>query len=193
MTSATTKQRITGAARRLLESGGTRDVSLRRVAAAVGLTPMAVYRHHAGLEAMLEAVADEGFLELADRVRTRQGRGSGRARLRKAMSAYVDYALERPQLFDLMFVERRQAARRYPEGFRAGLSPTGNLLVAAVRDAMSDGSFRRDEPWEVAMAIWAHVHGLVVLQRSGRFSLASVPFRGFCRRSLARLLRGLQA
>jgi AcrR family transcriptional regulator len=193
MTTATTKQRITGAARRLLESGGARAVSLRRVAAEVGLTPMAVYRHHAGLEALLEGVADQGFLELAAQLSTRQGRGSGRDRIRKAMGAYVDYALERPRLFDLMFVERRAGARRYPEAFRAGLSPTGNLLVAAVRDAMRDGSFRRDEPWEVALAIWAHVHGLVALQRSGRFSLAPAGFRALCRRSLARLLRGLEA
>lgn len=193
MPGLTTKQRITGAARRLLEAGGSRAVSLRRVAADVGITPMAVYRHHADLDGLLEAVADEGFLELAAELLARQGRGSGRARLKKAMDAYVEYALERPELFDLMFVEPRPSARRYPESFRAGLSPTGNLLVAAVRDAIHDGSLRRDDPWEVAMAIWAHVHGLVVLQRSGRFSLAPALFRAFCRRSLGRLLRGLEA
>ena len=94
-------------------------------------------------------------------------------------------------MFDLMFLERRAGARRFPDDFRAGQSPTGNLLAEAVAEAMRDGGLRKDDVWEVAMAIWAHVHGLVVLHRAGRFNIAEGPFRAFCRRSLARVLRGL--
>ena len=67
----------------------------------------------------------------------------------------------------------------------------GNVLAQAVEEAMCAGAFRKDDVWEVAMAIWAHVHGLVVLYRAGRVNMDAAKLRAFCRRSLGRVLRGL--
>ncbi|WP_242617997.1 TetR/AcrR family transcriptional regulator [Edaphobacter modestus] len=43
---ATTSQKIARAARRLLDKEGAESVTMRRVASAVGITPMALYRHY---------------------------------------------------------------------------------------------------------------------------------------------------
>lgn len=60
-----TSSRIATAARRLLHREGADAVTMRRVARAVGLTPMAIYRHYRGRSALLNVLANEGFDELA--------------------------------------------------------------------------------------------------------------------------------
>jgi AcrR family transcriptional regulator len=186
-----TARKITTAARRLFEAHGPDAVSMRRVASAVGITPMAIYRHYADAAALTSAIAQQGFEELARHLQARRGRTDAVSYIAKVMDAYVVYALEQPRMFDLMFLERRAGARRFPQDFRAGRSPTGNVLAQAVEEAMGDRRFRKDDVWEVAMAIWAHVHGLVVLYRAGRIDMDAAKLRAFCRRSLRRVLRGL--
>ncbi len=187
----TTAQQIAVAARRLFEAHGPAAVSMRRVAGVVGITPMAIYRHYAGSDALIEEVARQGFDELARHLRATRGKTPPVRYVAKVMDAYVAYGLERPRMFDLMFLDRRSGARRFPDDFRAGLSPTGNLLAQAIDEAMCDGSLRKDDVWEVMMTVWSHVHGLVVLYRAGRFNLGAAKFRALCRRSFSRVLHGL--
>ena len=52
----------------LLDKEGAEAVTMRRVADAVGITPMAVYRHFANRAALLNALADEGFDDLGKRL-----------------------------------------------------------------------------------------------------------------------------
>ena len=61
MTTAPTVQRIATAARRLLDKEGADAVTMRRVASAVGITPMAVYRHYPNRAGLLNALADAGL------------------------------------------------------------------------------------------------------------------------------------
>ena len=59
-----TVRRIAGVALRLLERGGPQRVTMRRVARAVGITPMAIYYHFPNREALLKAITDEEFQKL---------------------------------------------------------------------------------------------------------------------------------
>jgi AcrR family transcriptional regulator len=191
MPSPPTARKIVTAARRLFEAHGPEAVSMRRVAAAVGITPMAIYRHYAGTAALLEAIAGQGFDELAARLQGRRGRAPALEYMARVMDAYVTYAVAQPRMFDLMFLERRAGARRFPDDFRAGRSPTGNVLAQAVGEAMRDGHLRQDDVWEVTMGIWAQVHGVIALYRAGRVNMTATKLRAFCRRSLGRVTRGL--
>jgi hypothetical protein len=57
---------------------------------------------------------------------------------------------------------------------------------------MLAGAPRTDDYWEVAVALWAFVHGHVALYRGGRFAYSPSQFRTFFRRSLNRFLSGLK-
>jgi len=65
---ATTSQKIARAARRLLDKEGAESVTMRRVASAVGITPMALYRHYPNRDGLLNALADAGFVELSEKL-----------------------------------------------------------------------------------------------------------------------------
>ncbi len=102
--SETTTQKIAGAARQLLDEGGAEGVSMRRVASAVGITPMALYRHYANRDGLLNALADEGFAELSGRLERLRLTGSIDRQLIKILDVFLDYAFEKPRLFELMFL-----------------------------------------------------------------------------------------
>ncbi len=95
-------------------------------------------------------------------------------------------------LFDYVFSEKRPGARRYPDDFRAGPSPTLTPLAAMVKQAMKENFLRPDDPWEVAIELWAHVHGYVMLFRGGRINLSEEEFFVLVHRSIKRLINGLK-
>lgn len=187
-----TPERILRAARTLFERGGAQAVSMRRVADAVGLTPMAIYRHFPNRDALLKRISDDSFDEIARHWIARNQGGDLLARVIALQRIYLDYALAHPHLFDHAFSARRADARKYPEDFRAGLSPTLSVAAEAVAEAMHAGLLRKDDAWDVAMTLWAHTHGLVALYRAGRFSYDEAQFRRFYEASLERLLVGLK-
>jgi AcrR family transcriptional regulator len=187
----TTKELIRAEALRLLEREGPQGVSMRKVAKRVGITPMAIYHHFPNRQALLLAVTDGEFERLAACFRT-----AGRAHrdpLMNAISGYLDYAQSRPRVFDFVFSQERRDARQFPADFRARKSPTLTLLADEIDARMKAGGLRRDDAWELALAIWALIHGLVVLHRGRRIDLPDKEFRALCGRSLQRLLHGLEA
>ena len=189
-----TDQRIAAAALRVLEKEGPGAVTMRRIAKAVRVTPMAIYHHFPNREALLKTVTDREFEKLAAFMDARQasGRNGERGRLLRVMDYYIDYAFKHPKVFDYVFSQYRTDARRFPRDFRARRSPTMNRVADTVAGAMARKEIRKDDVWEVAMELWAHVHGYVALFRAGRFALSEKQFRSLCQRSLKRLINGLK-
>ena len=188
-----TAQRILAAARALFERAGPEAVSMRRVADAAGITPMAIYRHFPSREALLKRISDDSFSEIARHWDARKSGGDPLAQLLALQVIYLDYALAHPHLFDHAFSVRRDDARRFPDDFRARRSPTLNVVHDAVIEAQQAGALRAGDPWDIAMTLWAHSHGLIALYRAGRFSYDDRRFQAFYRDSLGRLLDGLKA
>jgi AcrR family transcriptional regulator len=193
MKEATTSERIAEEALKILEKEGEDAVSMRRVAYAVGITPMAIYHHFPNREALLNFVVDREFEKFLGYIQARPMRGSAESHLLGCMNSYIDYAFECPRIFDYVFSQPRPNARRYPDDFRARRSPTLNPIADLVAQAMESGYLKRDDVWEIALELWAHVHGYVTLYRGGRFHLSAAEFRALVRRSLRRLIHGLKA
>jgi AcrR family transcriptional regulator len=192
MTARPTVERIAAAARRLLDEEGIDAVTMRRVAEAVGITPMAIYRHFPDRAGLLNAVAGQGFEELAARLAAMRFSGSIEERLTKMGKTYLDHALENPRLFELMFLKPREGARRYPRDFKAGRSPTANLMVEVMKEGMENGYFRADDPWEIVFEIGALSHGLIMLYLGGRMNMSAARFRALYQRSFRRYIHGIR-
>ena len=190
---ASTSDRILRAARAIFEAEGADAVSMRRVADAVGVTAMAIYRHFPNRGALLKRISDDSFSEIAHHWEARSHNKNVLKRLVALQELYLDYALAHPYLFDHAFSVRRQDARRFPEDFRKRLSPTLNVVADTVTEGMRKKVLREDDPWDIAMTIWAHVHGLIALYRAGRFSFDEAQFRKFYLESLGRLIDGIKA
>jgi AcrR family transcriptional regulator len=193
-----TSERIARAARRLLDKEGVEAVTMRRVAAAVDITAMAVYRHYADRKALLNALADEGFRELAERLAAERpvgNRPSSRnmeERLTRMLDVNLSFGFENPRLFELMFLTPREGARQYPRDFAAGKSPTANLFAELVREGIASGYFCEIDVWTVVFETGALWQGLMMLYLGGRVGMSATRFRAFCHESLGRYLRGIR-
>lgn len=187
-----TSASILTAARALLDKEGIAAVAMRPIAERVGVTPMAIYRHYADRASLLSAIANEGFHDLAMRVRTLQLKGDVERRLMQVGDVFLDTALQFPHLYELMFLVPREGARVYPADFKAGLSPTFNPTVNILVEAMKAGELRPDDPIEIAFEFSALLHGLVVLYLGGRVVQPEKQFRLLCHRSFRRYLNGLR-
>lgn len=192
MNAKSTSEKIYQAARRLLEREGADAVTMRRVAESVGITAMAVYRHYPNRAGLLNALADEGFTELANRLSSLRLSGDTEKKLEKLMYVFVDHALENPKLFELMFLKPREGARQYPQDFKAGRSPTATPTAQVLKEGMESGWLRQDDVWELVFEMGALLQGLIMLYLGGRMAMSSAQFRSFCRRSFGRYIRGIR-
>lgn len=183
---------ILKAARELLDKEGLAAVAMRPVAERVGITPMAIYRHYADRASLLNAVADEGFRELAVRVGALQLKGDVEHRMMQVGDVFLDAALQFPNLYELMFLVPREGARVYPTDFKAGRSPTFNPVVNLLAEAMSAGELQPGDPVEIAFELSALSHGLIVLYLGGRVAKSERQFRMLHQRSFRRYLNGLR-
>jgi AcrR family transcriptional regulator len=154
---------ITATARTLAETEGWEAVTTRRLSTEIEYSQPVLYKHFGSMEDIVEAVAVEGFEELAETLRA--ARGDSRARgdeLGRVAAAYSDFATKNPALFDAMII-RSTRLHFAAEDTPAPLKDAFAELRAAV--ATIAGGRDVDTLTEV---VWSALHGLVVLGRNGR-------------------------
>lgn len=148
------------AAAELLVEQGEAAISLREVARRAQVSHNAPYRHFADREALLAALAEQGFSELLERMRVAAQRRQGQARLAALGRCYVDFALQRRGLFRLMFAGTVERSR-YPALLEAAQELHRQLeqaVAALVADAEGIAS----------LSAWSLVHGLAQLLLEGQ-------------------------
>lgn len=165
------------AALRVVQERGLDELTMRRVAESAGKSPMAAYRHFADKDDLVRSVLREAFRIWESRAYAVLEVPEPEARLEAYARVYLRFALEEPQLYDLLFVRpHRFGIHRFPEGFRERPATTIQILRETVVELRRGQGLADDDPTEVAVGLWALVHGLVMIHRSGRFPDAAAEF-----------------
>jgi AcrR family transcriptional regulator len=156
------------AATALISERGPHDFSLREVARRARVSEAAPYWHFASKEALLAAVAEQGFVGLTAAMDDARGRSKGpRRRLRELGVAYVRFALAHPSHVRIMFGSEIPDKTAHPALHEAA-ERAFNLLLGAIVDAQRAGYVRSGNPWDLAVSAWAMVHGLSSLLIDGQ-------------------------
>jgi AcrR family transcriptional regulator len=187
---AGTAAAILRTARRILERDGPDAVTMRSIAAGVGVTPMAIYKHYPDRDTLLARIADDGFARLGRRIAAVAPGGPPRERIIRGFEVFLAFALARPRLTQFMLWDPRPGARRFPDDFRSGASPTASPILAAVQEAMDRGSLGPADPVEIAVILAAEAQGLVAMYLGGRFRYSRAGFRRLYLRGLTTVLDG---
>ena len=158
-----TRAAILDAAATLLEDKGPEAVTLRAVGEAAGVSRSAPYRHYADKAALMRALAGRTLRQIAERIRHGAERHRGaRRRLRAGCWAYIDYAVECPHHYQLVFGDAPIAE---PDpGLEEAADDAMGELVAQAQGA---GQLRPGPTREIATVIWVLLHGLAALQITG--------------------------
>ena len=154
------------AARELLEEGGSAGLSLRAVARRAGVSPTAPYRHFADRDALVSAVAAQGYRELAAYLAAAHPTIPETAdELSKVAVAYVRFALDHPALFRAMFAEPCDPDN--PERVAATTAISGYVAT------LVQHAFPAATTEDMATAVWALVHGLAFLYLDGKLDTST--------------------
>jgi len=156
------------AALHIVRTEGTHGLTLRAVARRAGVSQAAPYRHFANKEAILAAVAEEGFRSLIALIHGAVDAYGDNplARLRTVGLIYIDFATTHPTHFRIMF--GREMADRSSRAVRQLATETFNTVIEAIADCQRAGLARTEEPAaDLALTAWASVHGLAVLLADG--------------------------
>ncbi len=188
-----TAERIAHAAKEMVIEGGSAAASMRKIGDALGLSPMAVYRHFPNREALLARVADDLFEDVWAEWSRKSIPDDTEAALHGAIDDLVDLALAQPHRFAFMFLERREGARVFPADFSGGRSKVFTLITGIIDNGIANGTLREADSWKVGLTLTATLHGLVELHQGGRIALSDNDFRTLCHDSLQRLLHGILA
>lgn len=166
------RQRIKDAARALFVTQGYEHVTIRAIADAIEYTPGSIYSYFKDKDAIFSALHTEGFDELQRSFATVfEEPGTPIDYLRRIGRAYLDFAKNNPQMYDLMFVcpepvDNVENSQPWLEGSR-----TYDHLRALVRVAIDGGWLRKGDPEVVAFALWSACHGMVTLEFRCRTSV----------------------
>lgn len=151
------------AARTILETGGLADLSLRGVARAAGVSPAAPYHHFADKQALLNAVAAEGFAALTSEMLARMAKETDpAARLNASGVGYVVFAVENPALFRLMFGGDGQSLSS-----DTALTEASKGAYDVLRTAAAETSPNGTADPLTCLKLWALVHGIAKLILEG--------------------------
>jgi AcrR family transcriptional regulator len=154
------EQRIVAAARLIAEREGWDAVTIRRLADEIEYSQPVLYSHFENRDAIVAAVALEGFQEIATALQEAASGSSGRNALKNVAIAYLDFALSRPALYNAMFVLPTDL--RFAEaGTRPELRAGFEAVAAVVKPFCADSEVATE-------TFWAALHGLAELERSGR-------------------------
>ncbi|WP_420597390.1 TetR/AcrR family transcriptional regulator [Deinococcus sp.] len=159
---------ILSEAQTLLDNGGESALNMRPLAAALHVQPSSLYRHFPDRGALLQALEDAASTEFNRVLQTASAGKASRAALWAAAEAYLSYARAYPHRYGLLLSPHAPAPVQ--PGPAKDLWNTVLGLVSALSQTPDDTAR--------TVALWAFLHGFVVLERSGQFGLSG-PRGGF--------------
>jgi len=148
-------------AEQTLNEGG--ELSLRELARQVGVSHAAPRRHFADKQALLDALAEDGFERLGDDLRSALAAAdpSFEARLLAFGRAYVRFATEHAALLELMFAGKHRPGAA--DSLRAAADRAFEAPLALIAEGQAGGEVVPGDPERVSIVAWAALQGLASL------------------------------
>lgn len=167
------RERLCDVAERQFAAHGPDGVTMRALAAELGVSPMTPYRYFRDKEEILAAVQARAFDRFAEALEAPFAKGSAvpadpSARGAAVAQAYVRFALDNPEAYRLMFEIALPDCEHYPELDRAA-ARARNTMTHYVHKLVEGGIFEGD-PEVIGHVFWATLHGAVMLKLANKLA-----------------------
>jgi AcrR family transcriptional regulator len=161
------RDRLCDAAERMFAERGAEAVTIRELAAAVGVSPMTPYRYFKDKDAILAAVRARAFDRHAQALEDvfEATAHDGRARPAALAEAYIRFAEDNPEAYKLMFDVSQPSAWDYPDLLRAAQRSRRTMSLHLVEE--TSGGRLQGDPDFISHMYWSALHGPLMLELSG--------------------------
>ena len=172
---AAQRRALLDGASEILMQDGPAGLSLRKLAARVGVSTMAVYTAFGGKEGLMRALFEEAFERLAEAQARAPASRDPLISLANSAAAYRRFALANPAYYALMISitmpldsQERHAKDDVPAARSIAGQRAFSFLLDGIERAQKGGLLRTDVPTrQIADSFWAMVHGLCSLELAG--------------------------
>ncbi|TDB64081.1 TetR/AcrR family transcriptional regulator [Arundinibacter roseus] len=163
---------ILEAARTLFLTKGYEKTSIRNIADAIEYSPGTIYLYYKDKNELLFALHEAAFRKMTLELSQVNDISDPFARLVEMGHRYIKYAVENPEMYDLMFVMKgpMQDLACRDEVWEDGLKAF-SLLEYVITDCIKAGYFKELDVETAALTIWSYMHGLVIIFLKDRMKM----------------------
>ncbi len=170
------RQTLLQAAKQRLESHGIEGLSLRKLAEDAGVSRTAPYHHFKDKNALLSAIAAEGFEQWHKEAKVIFDDDSltPQVRLKRFIRGYVGYADKHPQMYDLMFGRTIWKSGEPTDDLKSVAFPAFQFQVIMTKEWQKQGLLPTDkDTLRLAQVTWSTLHGIARLLIDGIYADSS--------------------
>lgn len=165
------QQTLLTAAKAILQSSEPDSLSMRRLAEDIGVSRSAAYHHFEDKNALLCAIAEDGFLQqaaLQKEMLQNDAPTNPVQRFEQLTLAYVSFAVENPRQYALMYGGDIWKSKSVTPSLKAAANHSFKHWLAEVERLQQLDLMQADiEPLRLAQVTWAMLHGLCCLWNDG--------------------------
>jgi len=164
---------ILEAAQKLFLENGYEKTSIRGIADAIEFSPATIYLYYKDKNELFLALHVVGFQKLREEFFNVNDMNDPMERLIELGNLYIKFAIENPELYDLMFVMQApiEALECKDEGWDDGMEAFA-FLKQVIQDCIAAEYFKSDRDIEItALTVWSYMHGLILLHLKKRMDM----------------------
>lgn len=164
-------QTLIVASKDILQNSGLASLSMRKLAEVTGVSRTAPYHHFKDKKALLSAIAEDGFLQqdaLIKEMINPLSAGYSVQRFESFVIAYVHFAVENPEQYDLMYGGEIWKSGSATQSLDDAAKKSFKRWLSEINKLQTQGILKQGvAPLRLAQVTWATLHGLCRLFNDG--------------------------
>lgn len=184
------KHQIIEAAREVLLSEGYRNLSLRKIARKIDVSATSIYLHFESKDDLVHCLIEQAIKRLNNHLQAAlPDKGNPIKKLEKLAWAYVDFALNRPREYQVIYLVSSDEMTRYPkEKFRKARKGY-ELVLEVLEEGIKQEIVQEDKPRIASYTFWAQLHGVLSVVLSKRLD-ARIDQKEFIEEAINHIISG---
>ena len=185
---------ILDSTRHLLVEEGYKNLSMRKIARAIGYSATSIYLHFENKDALIHTLIEEGMDRLLALLKDAEAEhpADPLARLHRLCRCFVEFGLENPEYYEVMFMLHPELMERYPAEKYRRARRNLDVIAATLADGVAQGVFAVDNVRVGASALWSALHGAVSLLLARRVDVR-IEQSAFIEAAIANTIGGVLA
>lgn len=186
------KQRIVVAARQVLLSDGYRNFSLRKIAREIDVSATSIYLHFESKDDLVHTLMEEAIKRLNNQLEACIDEYEDPiAKLNALAHEYVNFALENPREYQVIYLISSDEMSRYPkEKFRKARKGY-EIVTQVLQEGVGSGLIAEEKPRMAAYTFWAQLHGVMSVVLSQRLD-TRIGQHEFIEEAIDHIIKGYQ-
>ena len=184
------REDILEVSRTLLIEKGFSKMSMRKIAAEADVTATSIYLHFKNKDELLLALIEDSIVHLAKALENSlNGQADAITKLYTLADAFLKFALERPQEYEIIYMVRPEEMPKFPKEKFQQVRKIYEMLAEIIQQGQEEGQLEVDDPLVSAYIVWAQLHGVVSVILSKRLD-TRIPREKFIKQAKEQVIQG---